>query len=146
MKKYLLLSLAIAHALLVSQSAFAAKAGDSFSAWLRDPQFKKMYGQALAKSPVNHGASWVYKDAGLGKSTAIAGQNGNTWLRLSTCNLPSTPLQCQQNRIDIFYDVPNKELFAYLRAGNRVGWIGSPRNPISLEQKFFNTYLKINQD
>lgn len=134
--------LVLAVAWLSQSLAYAApKVGDSFAVWVTNPAFKKLYVKALEKSPINHASSWVFKDAKLANSTSIEGQNGNNWLRLSTCSNPKVASECLHNRIDIFYDAQNEQLFAYLRTGNRVGWIGAPRNPISLEQKFFNTHL-----
>jgi hypothetical protein len=118
----------------------APKAGDSFATWMKDAHFQKMLTLALANSPVNHKNSWVFKDMGLAPSEAIAGQNANTWVRVSTC-ANKLKLQCRLNHLEIFYDVANQEFFAFLSIGSRVGWMGATRNPTSLEQKFFTPYL-----
>ncbi len=118
----------------------AAKAGDPMATWFKDPSFKKLYAQALANSPANHRNSWIYKDIGLTASEAIAGQNANTWIRMSTCaSKQKTP--CRLNHIEVFYDPVNQELYAFLTMGSRVGWIGGVRGPTSLEQKFFTPLL-----
>jgi hypothetical protein len=124
-------------------SAFAAQAaqvGDPMARWLKDPAFKKLYSQALANSPANHTNSWVYKDAQLGASVQIPGQNANQWVRVATC-ASRLKTQCRLNHIEVFYDAVNQELYAYLTLGSRVGWIGGVRGPTSLEQKFFTPYL-----
>jgi hypothetical protein len=121
-------------------NAHAAQAGDSMAAWLKDPSFKKLYTLSLKNSPAAQGNSWVYKDIGLVKSEAIAGQNANTWIRVSTC-ASKVKMQCRLNHIEVFYDEVNQELFAFLSLGSRVGWIGGVRGPTSLEQKFFTPLL-----
>jgi hypothetical protein len=134
--KYWLIALSI-----ISFAAHAApKAGDPASKYFKDPAFKKLYAQALGKSPANRNNSWVYKDIRIAPSKAIAGQNGNTWMHLSTC-ASTSEVQCRANHIDVFYDAENQELFAYLTLGSRVGWMGNARGPTSLEQKFFTPYL-----
>jgi hypothetical protein len=139
MKRFLIALIA-----LLAVAAFpvqaAPKAGDSFETWLKDATFKALYSQALANSPVNHKNSWIFKDMGLAPSEAIAGQNANTWVRLSTC-ASKVKLQCRLNHIQIFYDVANQEFFAFLSIGSHVGWMGATRSPTSLEQKFFTPYL-----
>ncbi len=118
----------------------APSAGEPASVWFKDRTFKKLYAQALGKSPANRNNSWVYKDIRLAPSKAIAGQNANTWVHLVTCS-SMDKVQCRSNHIDVFYDVENQELFAYLTLGSRVGWMGNARGPTSLEQKFFTPYL-----
>jgi hypothetical protein len=118
--------------------------GDSFASWLKDLRFKALYTEALRHSPANHRDSWVYKDIGLAPSQAIAGQNGNTWVRMSTCS-SKEPIACRSNHIDIFYDPQNQELFAFITLGSRVGWVGNVRGPTSLEQRFFTPYLTAKQ-
>jgi hypothetical protein len=128
----------------LSLATFAAhsapQAGDAVASWLKDPAFKKLYVQALGKSPANRNNSWVYKDIRIAPSKAIVGQNANTWVHLSTC-ASTDKAQCRVNHIDVFYDAENQELFAYLTLGSRVGWMGNARGPTSLEQKFFTPYL-----
>jgi hypothetical protein len=132
-----LLTLAITVACLNAQ---AAQVGDPVATWFKDAGFKKLYRQALKNSPASQSSSWVYKDIGLVKSQATAGQNGNTWIRLATC-ASKVKMQCRLNHIEIFYDAENQELFAYLTMGSRVGWLGGVRGPTSLEQKFFTPLL-----
>lgn len=134
------IALAALATLATSAVRAAPAAGDAVSMWLKNAEFKKLYSKALAKSPVNHSKSWVYQDIGLAPSKAIAGQNSNTWVQLTTCGSKTIAI-CRSSHIDIFYDVQNQELFAYLSLGNRVGWIGGERGPTSLEQKFLTPYL-----
>jgi hypothetical protein len=157
MKHTLLTGLITATLVLIDTSAYAKKTanntttpapvqlqaqiGDPVGVWLKDPAFKKLYIKALGKSPVTHSNSWAHKDIGLAPSQAFVGQNANTWIRLSTCSNNITKRFCRLNHIDIFYDVENQQLFAYLRLGGRVGWIGNERIPTSLEQKFFQPLL-----
>jgi hypothetical protein len=140
MSRLCAIAIVVCYALMGLNIAHAAKSGDSFAVWVKTPAFNKLYGKALGKSPVNHPNSWVYRDIGLAKSTSFAGENGNTWTHLITCSSKNAA-QCRQNHIDVFYDEQNKELFAYVTLGNRVGWVGSMRSPTSLEQKFFAPYL-----
>ena len=135
-----LLKIAFIVGALVSFGTHAAVAGDPMAAWLKDTAFKKLYSQALGKSPASHKGSWAYKDIGIAPSKAIAGQNANTWVLLTTC-ASKTPASCRASYIDVFYDAENKELFAYVTLGNRVGWIGNDRPPTSLEQNFFTSHL-----
>ena len=123
-----------------NKTAKPTQAGDPMSVWLKDAAFKKLYTAALKTSPAGHSNSWVYKDIGLAKSQALAGQNGNTWIKLATC-ASKLKTQCRSNHIDVFYDAQNQELFAYLTLGSRVGWMGNVRGPTSLEQKFFTPLL-----
>ena len=110
--------------------------GDSVATWFKDKTFRTLYEQALGRSPVNSPNSWVYKDAGIAPSMAITGQNANTWVRLSTCASKNKLPECRLNHIDVFYDPATSNVFGYLSIGNRQGWIGAPRAPTSMEQKF----------
>ena len=115
--------------------------GAPVAAWMRNPAMMALYKKALGSSPANAPNSWVYKDAGLAQSTAIAGQNANTWVRLTTCASKNKLTECRLNHIDVFYDPAAGELYAYLSLGNRQGWLGAPRPPTNLEQKFFTQHL-----
>lgn len=114
----------------------AAHVGDTFAQWLKDPVFKAKYAKLVENSPIVSQNSWLFKDAKLQVSQSFKGQNDNTWVHTSTCSTEKSA--CRFNHIDIFYDVNNQQIFAYLTLGNRVGWMGKPT---PLEKAFFTPYL-----
>ena len=128
------------NALAQKPLATAPKVGDAVSVWFKDKTFNELYKQALGRSPANSPKSWVFTDAGIAPSMPITGQNANTWVRLSTCASKNNIAQCRLNHVDVFYDPPSGELFGYLSLGNRQGWVGAPRAPTSMEQKFLSQH------